>query len=143
MTKVSMEELLRQSDFVTLHVPGGAATRHLIGETELTLMKTMAYLLNCARGGIVDEVALAAALESGKIAGAALDVYEIEPSATDHKFEDPIRKEPHVYGTHHVGASTAQAQDAVADEVVLIVQEYLDHGEFLHCVNPPKAEPVH
>lgn len=134
--KVSMEDLLQQSDFVTLHVPGGEETRHLIGEAEFARMKPTAYLLNCARGGVVDEKALAAALESGKIAGAALDVYEIEPAASDHKFEDPIRNEPHVYGTHHVGASTAQAQDAVADETVRIVKEYMDRGEFLHCVNP-------
>ncbi len=134
--KVPLEQLLVESDFVTLHVPGGKATGHLIGAKELSSMKPTAFLLNCSRGGVVDQKALAAAVESGSIAGAALDVYEIEPPATGTKFSDPIVKTPHIYGTHHIGASTEQAQAAVAEETVKIVRTYLDSREFLHCVNP-------
>ena len=98
-------------------------------------MKRTVFVINCARGGLVDEEALAAAIESDKIGGAALDVYEIEPAATDTEFKDPISRVPRVYGTHHVGASTEQAQCAVADEVVRIVQGYMKSGEFINCVN--------
>ena len=135
--KTLLENTLREADFVSLHVPGGANTQHLIGHAELALMQPTAFLLNCSRGGIVDEVALRQALEAGVIAGAALDVFEIEPAATDSEFVDPINKAPHMYGTHHVGASTAQAQSAVAEETVRIVHAYLQTGELIHCVNPP------
>lgn len=140
--RAQLDELLEESDFVTLHVPGGPQTRHLIGRRELGLMKPTAYLVNCSRGGVVDEKALAEALEKGDIAGAALDVYEIEPAASDTEFKDPICKEPHLYGTHHVGASTTQAQYAVAEEMVHVVQEFMDTGNLLHCVNPPQPVPV-
>jgi D-3-phosphoglycerate dehydrogenase len=139
--RVPFEQLLSEADFVTLHVPGGAATKHLIGKEALAMMKPTAFLLNCARGGIVDEVALAEALKTGKIAGAALDVYEIEPAATDKEFKDPVINVPQVYGTHHVGASTDQAQDAVAEETVRIVRRYLENGEFVNCVNPAETAP--
>ena len=137
LRRVEFDDLLRESDFVTLHVPGGDQTCHLIGASELKKMKSTAFLLNCSRGGIVDEQALAIALSAGVIAGAALDVYEVEPAASDRVFSDPIQAAPHLYGTHHVGASTEQAQNAVADEVVRIVRTYRDDGTFLHCVNPP------
>lgn len=140
--RAPLEQLLQESDFVTLHVPGGDTTRHLIGAKELALMKSTAFLLNCSRGGIVDENALAMALRTGKIAGAALDVYEIEPAATDTQFADPIREIPRVYGTHHVGASTDQAQSAVAEEAVRIIHHYLQTGQCLNCVNPPTSVAV-
>lgn len=133
---VSMDELLRTADFITLHVPGGETNRHMIGARELARMKPAAFLLNCSRGGLVDEEALADALDSGKIAGAAMDVYEIEPAATDKEFKDPIVELPHVYGTHHVGASTEQAQTAVAEEAVKIIRSFRQSGEVLNCVNP-------
>ncbi len=133
--KVALDELLRSADFVTLHVPGGDATRHMIGAPQLATMKPTAFVLNCSRGGIVDEKALSAAIEAGTIAGAALDVYEIEPAANDREFADPVVRTARVYGTHHIGASTEQAQLAVADEAVKIVKAYSDRGEFLHCVN--------
>ncbi len=134
--KVPLDEVLRESDFVTLHVPGGGGTKHFIGEDELAKMKPTAFLINCSRGGVVDEAALAKAIDAGTIAGAALDVYEIEPAATDKVFADPIVDKPRIYGTHHVGASTAQAQTAVAEEAVKIIQQFLDTGELMHCVNP-------
>lgn len=137
--KVSFEKVLAEADFITLHVPGGAGTKHLIGREELARMKPTAYLLNCSRGGVVDEAALAEAVESGTIAGAALDVYELEPAVTDNEFKEPIGRVRQVYGTHHVGASTSQAQSAVADEVVRIVRTYMETGETMHCVNPRDA----
>lgn len=140
LRKVEFVELLAQADFITLHVPGGGPTTHLVGEKELAMMKPTAFLLNCSRGGIVDEKALARALETGRLGGAALDVYEIEPGANDTEFKDPIPKVPHVYGTHHVGASTEQAQNAVGEETVRIITTFVQKGEFLNCVNP--AAPV-
>lgn len=139
LTFLPLDELLAAADFVTLHVPGGAQTHHLIGARELALMKPTAYLVNCSRGGVVDEGALAAALEDNALAGAALDVYEIEPGAQERDFRDPIVGEPHVYGTHHVGASTEQAQAAVAEEALRIVEAFVARGDYLHCVNPPVA----
>lgn len=135
--KVSFDDLLAQADFISLHVPGGGETKHLIGPDELAKMKPTAFLINCSRGGVIDEVALAEAIESGKVGGAALDVYEVEPAATDKKFTAPIGKVRQVYGTHHVGASTSQAQSAVADEVVRIVRTYMETGKPVNCVNQP------
>lgn len=140
--RVDFHALLAQSDFISLHVPGGDVTRHLIGAEEFALMKPTAFVINCSRGGVMDESALAEAVRSGTIAGAALDVYEIEPTAADAEFKDPIRTAPHVYGTHHVGASTEQAQEAVADEVVKIVRTYIETGRIINCVNPEELVPV-
>ncbi len=142
LRRVPLEELLRASDFVTLHVPGGAETTRLIGASQLALMKPTAFLLNCSRGGIVDEAALADAIRAQRLAGAALDVYEVEPTAAESEFKDPTPQLPHVYGTHHVGASTEQAQLAVAEQTVAIVKAYAERGEFLYCVNPPQPAGV-
>ncbi len=135
--RMDLSELLRDSDFVTLHVPGGSDTRHIISGRELALMKPTAFVINCSRGGVVDETALADAVQKGVIAGAALDVYEIEPTANDTQFRDPLGRVPQVYGTHHVGASTEQAQEAVAEEVVKIVRTYVETGRAINCVNLP------
>ncbi|MHC5109993.1 MAG: NAD(P)-dependent oxidoreductase [Planctomycetota bacterium] len=133
--KVDMETMLRRADFITLHVPGGPGTHHMIGAEELSMMQPTSFVINCSRGGVVDEAALSDAVKNGIIAGAALDVYEIEPAASDKEFKDPIGSEPHVYGTHHVGASTAQAQEAIADEVVKILCTFADTGRVINCVN--------
>lgn len=85
---------------------------------------------------------MATALNAGRLGGAALDVYEIEPAASERVFKDPIPAAPHVYGTHHVGASTRQAQLAVAEEAVRVVEAYMNQGKFLHCVNPPAQAPA-
>ncbi|MGB0717094.1 MAG: NAD(P)-dependent oxidoreductase [Phycisphaerae bacterium] len=135
LKRVSLKELYHRADFISLHVPGGDATHHMIGAEELAAMKETACVINCSRGGVVDEVALANAVADGVIAGAALDVYEIEPSAGAPNFEDPIGQVAQVYGTHHVGASTVQAQLAVADEVVKIIRTYADTGRCLNSVN--------
>jgi D-3-phosphoglycerate dehydrogenase len=136
MRRVPFEQLLAEADFISLHVPGGGDTKHLIGEDQFKLMKSTAFVLNCSRGGVIDEQALTKAIESGTIAGAGLDVYEIEPAATDKTFADPVVKTARVYGTHHIGASTEQAQDAVGEETVRIVREFTETRRFLNCVNP-------
>jgi len=115
---VSLEELLREADFVTLHVPADPAGP-VIGEQEIARMKEGAYLINCARGGVIDESALLAALDSGKLAGAGLDVFEEEPP-TDME----LLRHPKVSLTPHIGAQTKEAQARVGDEVVDILLEF-------------------
>lgn len=106
---VDLDTLLRESDIVTLHVPLTPQTKHLIGRRELSLMKPTAVLINTSRGGVVDESALAEALEGGRIAGACLDVYEREPPE-----QSPLLKLPNVVLTPHIGASTVEAQREAA-----------------------------
>jgi len=103
--KVELDQLLRQSDFVSLHVPLNETTRHLIDREKLSLMKKTAYLINTARGGVVNEEALIEALKNGQIAGAALDVFNAEPLPADSPFFDC----PNVIMTPHVGAHTYEA----------------------------------
>ncbi|HID91371.1 TPA: hydroxyacid dehydrogenase [Candidatus Bathyarchaeota archaeon] len=117
---VSLEELLRRSDFVTLHVPLTEETYHMIGEGELRLMKRTAYLINTSRGGVVDTRALIEALRGGWIAGAALDVYEKEPP------DDPaLVGMPNVICTPHIGSQTVEAQRACATIIAKKVIEAL------------------
>lgn len=133
--RVEREELLTTCDVVSLHVPAIDATKDLINAQTLALMPKHAYLVNTTRGSVVDQAALAAALKNGDIAGAALDVYANEPKAEDKTIANDLLALPNFIGTHHVGASTEQAQLAVAEETVLIVQEFKATGEILHCVN--------
>jgi D-3-phosphoglycerate dehydrogenase len=119
--KVGLEDLLKEADFVTLHVPGGEKTKHMFSKAQFAMMKPSAFVINCSRGGVVDQAALVEAIEAGELGGAGLDVYEQEPLATDKEFGDPVMRCKGVYGTHHIGASTEQAQLAVADEVVRII----------------------
>ncbi|MCP4591964.1 MAG: hydroxyacid dehydrogenase [bacterium] len=133
--KVTLETLYAESDFITLHVPMNDHTKHMISTGQFGMMKPSACIINCSRGGVVDQQALVKALDDGQIAGAGLDVYEIEPGASDKDFADPVMQHPKVYGTHHIGASTEQAQLAVAEEVVRIVEAHKTRGEVLNCVN--------
>jgi phosphoglycerate dehydrogenase-like enzyme len=103
---VELADLLTRADFVTLHVPLMAATRGLIGRDGLAQMKPTAALVNTARGGLVDEVALAEALAAGRLAGAAIDVFDDEPLPAD----SPLRQAPNLVLTPHLGASTREAQ---------------------------------
>ena len=112
---VDLNTLLRESDFVTLHVPLVEQTKHLIGKQQLGLMKPTAVLVNTSRGAVIDEAALVEALRSGKIAGACLDVYEAEPPVGS-----PLLKLPNVVLTPHIGASTHEAQ---RDAAVLAAQK--------------------
>lgn len=111
---VDLEELLRKSDFVSLHVPATSQTRHMIEMREIELMKPSAVLVNTSRGEVIDEAALTDALKKGKIAGACLDVYEREPPK-----DSPLLKLPNVVLTPHIGASTVEAQR----EAALIIAE--------------------
>ncbi|MCD6128133.1 D-2-hydroxyacid dehydrogenase [Candidatus Bipolaricaulota bacterium] len=115
---VPLEELLREADFVTLHVPPDPAGP-VIGKEEIAKMKPGAYLINCARGGVVDEAALLEALNSGKLAGAGLDVFEEEPPKNME-----LLRHPKVSLTPHIGAQTKEAQGRVGDEVVDILLEF-------------------
>jgi len=112
---VSLEELLRESDFVTLHIPPDPAGP-VIGAREIALMKDGAFLINCARGGVVDEKALLEALNSGKLGGAGLDVFEEEPPKNME-----LLRHPKVTLTPHIGAQTHEAQARIGDEIVEIL----------------------
>lgn len=133
--RVELDDLLRQSDVVTIHVPGGESTTRLLDESRLNLMKPHALLINTSRSNCVDEAALVQALKAGRIRGAAVDVYDNEPPADAVECNSPLCDVPNLYGTHHIGASTDQAQRAVADETVRIVEHYRSTGKVLNCVN--------
>ncbi len=117
---VSLNPLLQQADFVSLHVPARPETNNMIGSEQLASMKSTAYLINTARGTVVDETALLQALNEGRIAGAALDVYKEEPAATN-----PLAHHARVVATPHLGASTADAQEAAAVTVAEQIIEVL------------------
>jgi D-3-phosphoglycerate dehydrogenase / 2-oxoglutarate reductase len=130
--KVGLEDLLRRADFITLHTPLTEKTSNIINADSLKLMKKSVRLINCARGGLVDEVALFEALSSGRIAGAALDVFVTEP-ATD----SPLFKLPNVVCTPHLGASTSEAQENVALQIAEQMSDYLTRGAISNAVNFP------
>lgn len=135
----TLDEVLRDSDVVSVHVPYIAGrTHHLIGEAELAVMKDGACLIHTARGGVIDDAALTAAVSSGRIR-AALDVFEDEPSAGQADWHSALLDGPGAYGTPHIGASTDQASDAIALEVVRIIEDYLQQGVVHHCVNVQRA----
>jgi D-3-phosphoglycerate dehydrogenase len=119
---VGLDELFREADFVTLHCPLNNETRHMVGGKQLALMKRSAFLVNLARGGVVDEDALAACLRESRIAGAAIDVMENEPPRQDH----PLLALDNVLMTPHIGGSTREAQTrgewGAAEEVVRVLQ---------------------
>ncbi len=117
---VSFDRLLAESDFVSLHIPFDSSVGPTIGETELAKMKDGVRIVNCARGGVVEEGALFAAVESGKVAGVALDVFETEPPPPDH----PLLALESVSLTPHVGASTVEAQSRVGREAAQIVIDF-------------------
>ncbi|UCF09360.1 MAG: D-2-hydroxyacid dehydrogenase [Candidatus Bipolaricaulota bacterium] len=117
---VSFGQLLREADFVSLHVPFDPELGPVIGASELAAMKPGSYLVNCARGGVVDEAAVAAALDSGHLAGAALDVFADEPPAGDA----PLLGQGNVSLTPHIGASTVEAQQRVGSEAAQIVIDF-------------------
>ncbi|KAJ2501748.1 D-3-phosphoglycerate dehydrogenase 2, partial [Coemansia sp. RSA 2049] len=112
----SLNEVLGEADFVSLHVPETPETKNMIGETELSIMKKGSYLINASRGTVVDIDALAAALSSGHIAGAAVDVYPKEPLANGPGFESPLRNCPNTLLTPHIGGSTEEAQRMIGVE---------------------------
>jgi D-3-phosphoglycerate dehydrogenase / 2-oxoglutarate reductase len=127
-------EVARQSDIVSLNVAATPETRHLVNREFLAAMRPGAYLVNTSRGTVVDEEALAEAVREKKIR-VGLDVYQDEPAAGSAEFRPALAELPGVYGTHHVGASTEQAQVAIAHEVIRIVQEFQATGGVPNCVN--------
>lgn len=124
-------DVIRQADFLTLHTPLMPETRHLIGKKAFEICKPGLRVINCARGGLIDEAALLEALESGKVAGAALDVFEKEPPGADH----PLVNHPRVVCTPHLGASTIDAQIKVAEIICRNVGNFLSGGEVVGRVN--------
>lgn len=130
--KVELEDLLRRSDFITLHTPLTEKTRNVIDATALTRTKRGVRIINCARGGLVDEHALAAALKSGHVGGAAFDVFEVEPAK-----ESALFGLPNVICTPHLGASTNEAQENVALQVAEQMSDYLLKGAISNAVNFP------
>jgi D-3-phosphoglycerate dehydrogenase / 2-oxoglutarate reductase len=130
--KVELDDLLRRSDFITLHTPLTEKTRNIIDAAALAKAKKGVRIINCARGGLVDERALAAALKSGHVAGAAFDVFEVEPAK-----ESALFGLPNVICTPHLGASTGEAQENVALQVAEQMSDYLLRGAVSNAVNFP------
>ncbi|NLN06833.1 MAG: phosphoglycerate dehydrogenase [Firmicutes bacterium] len=136
VTVVPLEEIYRKSDFITIHTPMTKATRHMIGAEEIAMMKDGVRIINCARGGLIDEKALYEALKSGKVAGAALDVFEEEPAVNN-----PLVQLPNVIVTPHLGASTQEAQVNVAVQVADQVLKALQNEPLVSAVNVPVIPP--
>jgi len=136
----TLEDLLGQSDFVTLHVPETPQTRGMIGPKELAAMRTGAYLLNASRGTVVDVPALADAITRGHLAGGAIDVFPQEPETNSDGFETPLRGVPNVLLTPHIGGSTAEAQEAIGREVGESLIRFVNGGVTRGAVNFPQVD---
>ncbi|MBB3772359.1 D-3-phosphoglycerate dehydrogenase [Angulomicrobium tetraedrale] len=130
--KVELDELLARADIITLHTPLTDKTRNVLSAEALARTKKGVRIINCARGGLVDEAALAAALDSGQVAGAAFDVFSTEPAT-----ENPLFGHPNVICTPHLGASTTEAQENVALQVAEQMSDYLLRGAISNAVNFP------
>jgi D-3-phosphoglycerate dehydrogenase len=128
--------LLTRADFITVHMPLTSETKNILNATTLAQCKKGVRIVNCARGGLVEEAALLAALQSGQVGGAALDVYEKEPPADDL----PFRPLPNVVLTPHLGASTSEAQESVGVEIAQAISEFLLNGIINNAVNVPNVD---
>jgi len=133
---VDLQDLLRQADYITLHIPLVPDTRHILGASEFAQMKHGVRVINCARGGVIDEEALYKAIREGKVAGAALDVYEEEPP-----FKSPLLELPEVIATPHLGAATEEAQVKVAVDTANQVIDALKGRGVRNAVNLPLVRP--
>lgn len=136
----SLDELLRVSDFVSLHVPDTAETRGLIGARELSLMKRGSFLLNLSRGRIVDLDAVKVAMENGTLGGVAIDVFPEEPASNDDPFECPLMGLGNVILTPHIGGSTIEAQRNIGLEVANTLLKFIEVGSTTGSVNFPQVE---
>ncbi len=134
----SLDDLCRRSDYITVHVPGNAETAGMIGPNQISRMKDGVYLINAARGGIIEPEALAEALESGKVGAAALDVWTSEPPESEA--EKKLIAHPNVLAVPHLGASTGEAQEQVALEAAQQLVEALRGGEIRNALNAPGFE---
>ncbi len=131
-----LDDLLASADFISLHTPLTAETHHLVDLARLRKTKRGARIINCARGGLIDETALAAALQDRHVAGAALDVFETEPLPAD----SPLRSAPNLVLTPHLGASTAEAQESVGIEIAQSIRAALLEGTIRNAVNMPNLD---
>ena len=132
--KLELDDLLAKADYISLHTPLTDDTRNIIDAAAIAKMKRGARLINCARGGLVDEVALRGALETGHLAGAAMDVYTVEPAKENILFDAP-----NLVATPHLGASTAEAQEKVAIQVAEQLSDYLIDGAVMNAINMPNV----
>jgi D-3-phosphoglycerate dehydrogenase len=130
--KVELNDLLARADFITLHTPLTSETRNIISADAINRMKKGVRIVNCARGGLIDEQALKVALDSGHVAGAALDVFEEEPAKSNVLFGNDK-----VVATPHLGASTSEAQENVALQVAEQISDYLQTGAIINALNMP------
>jgi D-3-phosphoglycerate dehydrogenase len=139
--KVSPQEVARAADIVSVHLALNSETRSLIGADFFNSMREGAYFINTARGEVVDQPALIQALKTRNLR-AGLDVFANEPASGTGEFSDSAAHEPNLYGTHHIGASTDQAQEAIAAETVRIVREFRETGRVLNVVNLALRTPA-
>jgi len=141
---MSLDELLATSDIISLHVPETAQTKMMMGEAEFAKMKDGVIFINASRGTVVDINALAAALETKKVTGAAIDVFPVEPSSNNEEFVSPLCGFDNVLLTPHVGGSTQEAQANIGYEVAGKLTKYSDNGSTLSAVNFPEVSlPAH
>ena len=131
-----LDELLTSADFISLHTPLTTETRHILDANRLSKTKRGVRVINCARGGLIDETALTQALRDGHVAGAALDVFETEPLPAD----SPLRSAPNLVVTPHLGASTAEAQESVGIEIAQSIRAVLLEGTIRNAVNMPNLD---
>ncbi|MGO9246956.1 MAG: NAD(P)-dependent oxidoreductase [Verrucomicrobiia bacterium] len=136
-----LDTVFRRADIISLHVALKPDTKKLVTADRIAMMKPNAILINTARGEVVDQTALRAAVEAKRIR-AGLDVYDPEPAEATAGFADPILDLPNFYGTHHIGASTEQAQEAIAEEAIRIIETYIKTGVVLNCVNLATRTPA-
>jgi D-3-phosphoglycerate dehydrogenase len=142
----NLQYLLQNSDVVSFHIPGGKATENIINSETLSFMKKDAVLLNTSRGSIVNEDHLLAHLEENKEFWFGTDVFKGEPTGKDGAFDHPIARHPRVYGTHHIGASTKQSEQAIGEEAVRIIKKFASQGavDNENCVNrEPATDKIH
>ena len=135
----SLDELFAEADVVSLHVPETPVTRNIIDADAMKAMRPGALLINAARGSVVDIEALALALETGQIGGAAIDVFPVEPKSNQETFESPLREFDNVILTPHIGGATEEAQYNIAREVVAKLVKYNDNGSTVSAVNFPQV----
>ena len=140
----NLEELLGSCDVISLHVPELPSTRNLMSVERIAQLKQGAILINAARGSVVDIDALAQALKNGKVHGAAIDVFPVEPASINEEFVSPLREFDNVILTPHIGGSTAEAQENIGFEVAGKFVKYSDNGSTLSSVNFPEVSlPEH
>ncbi|WP_153912680.1 phosphoglycerate dehydrogenase [Shewanella sp. TC10] len=135
----SLEALLGEADVISLHVPETPQTKDMFGEKEFAQMREKSIFINASRGTVVDIDALSSALKSGHLAGAAIDVFPVEPKSNDDEFISPLRGQDNVIITPHIGGSTAEAQENIGIEVAGKLAKYSDNGSTVSAVNFPEV----